>query len=176
MGGRRCPPALRPDGDGDRFDAQRQQGVAVARIARLEYADASAGLEQREEGERESGRRPRHDEDPIDLDAFTLRESPTQRVDAGGVGVAELLVEMGAHGLPSEGGQRRRRLTDLEMQDSMPRRLQPCGLAAHRHRMERRHCGGADSGLDHLPIVASRCDRAPIPQFVPTLQCSDVRL
>ena len=101
------------------------------------------------------GRRAGDHQDPLRIDTVVALGEPTaQRVQPGGVGVSEWLVEVGAYGLARQLRQRRRRLTDLEVQYAAPRCLEPRRLATHRHRMERRHGGSTERGLDHRPILA----------------------
>ena len=77
-----------------------------------------AGIEQGEEREREPRRRTGDDQDAVLVDVDVAGGQPgTQAMEPGGVRVAERAVERPAHGLGGDAGKRRRRLTDLQMED-----------------------------------------------------------
>ena len=155
IGGRRGPPARRPDRDRDRLHPEGQQGIAIAGIARFQHPHTGAGFEERQERQREPSGRAGDHQDPLQVDAVVAVGEPTaQRVQPGGVGVPERLVEVGANRVASQLRQRRRRLTNLEVQYPAPRCLERRRLTAHRHGMERRYRGGTERGLDHRPILA----------------------
>ena len=157
VGGGRCPSALGADRDRHRFDAECQERVAVTGVPGLEHTDAIAGFEQREEGEGEAGRRACDDDDPLGSDAVVaVSEPPPQRVQSGGVGIAEWLVEVGPNCCSGGHRQWRRWLADLQVKDASPRNLERCSLASHRHCMKRRYSAGAERSLDHSPIIALR--------------------
>jgi hypothetical protein len=69
MLGRRREAALGADRDGHRRDAERQQCVAVAGIAGFQHPHAVAGVEQRQERQREARRCPGNHHDPFGVDA-----------------------------------------------------------------------------------------------------------
>ena len=75
---RRDRPARRLRGlDQHRLAAERREDVAIGRIAGHRDRDAVAGLEQREEGQDEPGRRAGGDDDArrVDLDAVASRDN-----------------------------------------------------------------------------------------------------
>ncbi len=91
---RRDRPARRCRGfDQDRLAAERLEDVAIRRIAGHRDRDAIAGLEQREEGEDEAGRRPRGRDHARGLDCDAVgfgvvaRDARTQRRNAERFGI-----------------------------------------------------------------------------------------
>ena len=112
---RRDRPARRRRGfDQDRFAAERLEDVAIRRIAGHRDRDAIAGLEQRQEGEDETGRRPggRDHARGLDRDAVGLvvvpRDARAQRRDAERLGIGEPAGERRARGVERGRGRRAR--------------------------------------------------------------------
>ena len=93
--GRDRPARRRRGLDQHRLAAERLEDVAVRRIAGHRDRDAIAGLEQRQEGEDESGRRSGGRDHPRRLDgdavglAVVARDARAQRRDAERFGIGE---------------------------------------------------------------------------------------
>ena len=138
---RRDRPARRGRGlDQHRLAAERLEDVPIRRIARHRDRDAVAGLEQREKGEDETGRRSRGRDHArrLDRDAIGLgvvaRDARAQRRDAERLGVVEPAVQRRARGVERGRGRRGRRLADFQV-DNPP----AGGFDARRRRHDVHH-------------------------------------
>ncbi len=137
---------LRPDFDGNRLQPQRDQDVAVGRIARSGDRDAIAGLETGEEGEDEAARGSGRDHDALgrQLDAIGITVMPgdalAQRIGPQRLGVADAPILQRAAGCGTDRGRcGGRGLADLHMHDRTTLPLDGGGLVHHIHDDEGRN-------------------------------------
>ncbi len=158
--GRRRPAGLGSDDDRHRLHAERDQAVAVARVAGLDDGDPGVAPERGEEREREAGRRARHDQHArrVDVDvvqiAVALGETASERFQPGSIRVAERSIERGPDGSDRRCGRASRGLADLEVDHLEPAGGAALGGEVHRHRVEQRRHRWA---LRHGPTVTRQC-------------------
>ena len=138
-----------------RILAERGQDVPVAGIAGRRQGHLGTGVEQRQEGQHEAGRRAGRDHHALRLDRDPIpvrivpRDALAQRGQTQGQRVAERLALEGP-ARSRKGGARRRRagLADLHVDDFVPQRFALGGGLHHVHDDERRarHCGAKPAG------------------------------
>ncbi len=137
-------PGRRVEGDGDDVDPEDVEVVAVAGIAGFEDGDPLARLEQGQEAEHTTPRRPGRDHDPVgpDLDAIAVPVPVGDRLpegrQPGGAGIAERVRLHGGSDRRSGSGRGRgRRLADLEVQHRQAGGLPGLGGPHDFHHVER---------------------------------------
>ena len=130
--------------DQHRLRTERLEDVAVAGVAGRWQQHGVAGVEHGEEGEHESGRGARGDDDSLrrDADVIALPVIAGDALAQGGeperIGIAEPVgLERGAGPLPRRARRRRPRLPHLHMDDVGAFGRADIGLAHHVHDDER---------------------------------------
>ncbi len=155
--GRGRPTGVGPDGNRHRLDIQRQQCIAVARVAGLEHPDAIAGIERGEEREREPCRGTGDDDHVVGRHLHAVRlcvvpaDAPPQGHRPRRIRVAQWIGTFHCrdHSRACSSRGAGGRLPDLEMEHALATRLHLAGTARHRHGVKRRHVGSAECLAQH---------------------------